>query len=652
MADLTEWPGIAELQARTLGDERVIIALIDGRPDIDHACFRGANVQLADPLGLLDGHPREDWAAEHATHIASVLFGRAEGGVPGVAPNCRGLFVVGGVAERDLADPSLLARAVEFAIDAGATIIHCAFCLPRQSASGGPDLVQRAFDAARDAGIVVVAPAGNDFGSAWCIPAARPETLAVGSVDDDGIPAASTNHGDRFAGHGVMVNGTRILGAKPGGGTVRMRGTSCAAPLATGVLALLLSELRRQGRRADGFEVARAMVASARPYEGDPADAERCLGGLLEPLAALDLLVADAVPAPAGARSVLVTARPPGAPPSRPGGDAELPPRTVLRWKPSQPPQAEPDDHPDEAEARARLEAARAGGTAVQSLRLPARVSTFGSIALDVVHHRRREQLTRVLAAEGITGAPDDPVALLALFERHPAEAAGFVWQLVRPDGRARFALQPEGPYAADVWALLIEAYRALHLGGPDAPERISVSGVLTADTVRTATGTELGVVALPVTRGIAAWSTMQLAVAAAAPFGGGDELVGALADLLDRAYHDLADWGTTAPGRALAFSVTNPMAPAGSLARVAGSGYRLEDVTVRRSTFARPHSDCWDVVLAFHDPERQERARWLHRHTVDVADVVPVSVGEASSWFEPARRTGAAAGWRRPTAG
>jgi cyanobactin maturation PatA/PatG family protease len=651
VADISEWPGIAELQARTLGDPGVVIALIDGRPDIDHACFRGADVQLADPLGLLDGHPREDWAAEHATLVASVLFGRSDGGVPGVAPHCRGLFVVGAVAERDLADPSMLARAVEFAVDAGATIIHCAFCLPRQSGSGGPDLVQRAFDAARDAGIVVVAPAGNDFGSAWCIPATRPETLAVGSVDDAGVPAASTNHGDRFAGHGVMVNGTRILGAKPGGGTVRMRGTSCAAPVATGVLALLLSELRRQGRPADGFEVARAMVASARPYRGDPADAERCLGGLLDPLAALDLLVAGAVPAPAGARSVLVATRPTGPPASLPGGDAELPPRTVLRWRPAQPPQAEPDDHPDEAEARARLEAAQ-GMPLGQSLRLPARVSTFGSLVLDVVHHRRREQLTRVLAAEGIAGAPEDPVALLALFERHPAEAAGFVWQLVRSDGRARFALQPEGPYAADVWALLIEAYRALHLGGPGAPERISVSGVLTTGTVRTATGTELGVLALPVTRGIAAWSTMQLAAAAAAPFGGGDELVGALADLLDRAYHDLADWGTTAPGRALAFSVTNPMAPAWSLARVAGSGYRLEEVTVRRSTFARPHSDCWDVVLAFRDPERRERARWLHRHTVDVADVVPVSVGEVSSWFESARRTGVDAGSRRGVRG
>jgi len=123
--------------------------------------------------------------------------------------------------------------------------------------------------------------------------------------------------------------------------------------------------------------------------------------------------------------------------------------------------------------------------------------------------------------------------------------------------------------------------------------------------------------------------------------------LVAALIDLLDRGYHELADWGTTAPGRALVSSVTNPIALAATLARVTGSGYRLDDVTVRRSTFSRPHSDCWDVVLAFRDPERQDWARWLHRHTVDVADVVRSLLRcsrrrvSTSRWCEPGRCVG-----------
>jgi hypothetical protein len=60
-----------------------------------------------------------------------------------------------------------------------------------------------------------------------------------------------------------------------------------------------------------------------------------------------------------------------------------------------------------------------------------------------------------------------------------------------------------------------------------------------------------------------------------------------------------------------------------------------LDTIETERSPICRPDSDCWDVKLTFFDPERVfQRARKTHRFTVDVSDVVPVTVGPVRSWY------------------
>lgn len=615
MADIALMKGVPELQARTLGDPAITIALLDGPADLDHACFDGADVSLADPQGLLD-HPVESWASEHATHIASVLFGQPDSEVPGMAPRCRGLVVVAGTTEASLMDEAVLAGAVEYAVDAGVDIIHCAFCVPSQSGTSGSRLLARAFERAREAGIPVVSPVGNDSGTAWCLPATSPHTLAVGSVDDDGVPAPSTNHGQAYLGHAVMANGTRILGAAPGGGTIRMRGTSCAAPIASGVLALLLSALRETGSIATAFDAARAIVAAARPYEGTDEDAQRCVGGVLDPMAALAMLESGDVPAPAGRQTVSI--RPPddivtGSRAAR--TEEALPPRSPIRWEPGAPALLEPEG-------------------AEQSLRLPARVFAIGRVDVDFGSSGHRDRLARLMADDGEQVPPEDPAALVRLVRRYPAEAAHLVWLLVREDGEPMYALRPEGPFAEDLWSLLIEAYEAFHT--PGGPQHVSIPGIQVADMAATASGSELPVVLMPVVRGVYAWTTRDLAESAAAAFGSPPDLITALEGLLARGYNETAGAGATAPERALQYSLTNAMAVAWSLAQVRDSGRHLTSLSVRRSRFTRPHSDCWDLILTFDDPQDEFRARELHRHTVDVADIVPVSVGQPQRWFEP----------------
>ncbi|HFZ8353073.1 TPA: peptidase S8, partial [Salmonella enterica subsp. enterica serovar Java] len=56
--------------------------------------------------------------------------------------------------------------------------------------------------------------------------------------------------------------------------------------------------------------------------------------------------------------------------------------------------------------------------------------------------------------------------------------------------------------------------------------------------------------------------------------------------------------------------------------------------ITAVPSPISRPESDCWDVVMEFFNPkERLTVARKLYRYTIDVSDVVPVTIGDVRSW-------------------
>jgi hypothetical protein len=60
-----------------------------------------------------------------------------------------------------------------------------------------------------------------------------------------------------------------------------------------------------------------------------------------------------------------------------------------------------------------------------------------------------------------------------------------------------------------------------------------------------------------------------------------------------------------------------------------------LDSIEIERSSLCRPGSDCWDVKLFFFYPARQvQTVRKVFRYTIDVSDVVPVTVGPVRSWY------------------
>src|SRR5262249_15469406 len=106
--------------------------------------------------------------------------------------------------------------------------------------------------------------------------------------------------------------------------------------------------------------------------------------------------------------------------------------------------------------------------------------------------------------------------------------------------------------------------------------------------------------------------------------------------DFLERVYHEVRNLGVLPHERAVNFAATNAFQIEKIYESILKERERLEldSINVTRSPLCRPHSDCWDVELYFFYSERQvQTVRKVYRLTVDVSDVVPVTVGRTRSW-------------------
>ena len=87
-------------------------------------------------------------------------------------------------------------------------------------------------------------------------------------------------------------------------------------------------------------------------------------------------------------------------------------------------------------------------------------------------------------------------------------------------------------------------------------------------------------------------------------------------------------------PERAMNFAGTNAFQVVAVFEQAARENLVLDIIETERSPVCRPDSDCWDVKLTFFDSvNRLTISRKVYRFTVDVSDVVPVTVGKVRSW-------------------
>jgi len=139
-----------------------------------------------------------------------------------------------------------VAKGIRWAVDEGKADLIC-------MSLGSPNPVQevrKAIQYAQSKGVVCFVAAGNSGKTRQLFyPAEYPETVAIGSIDENFSRSGFSNTGE---GLDFMAPGGRIFSTVPDNWYAILSGTSMAAPFAVGVAALVLSYLRKKGGKVPG----------------------------------------------------------------------------------------------------------------------------------------------------------------------------------------------------------------------------------------------------------------------------------------------------------------------------------------------------------------------------------------------------------------
>ena len=227
------------------------VAVIDSGIDYTHPDL-AANFAGGADFTSPDGDPMDDHG--HGTHVAGTIAAAmnnptgdpaAEEGVAGVAPNALILAYKVCIADGSCTDFAIEQGIAQAIVD-GAKVINMSL--------GAPEFSQSVFDAVQDAwnaGIVIVAAAGNDGTTAPFYPAAYQNVISVAAFDEDHRRAPFSNYGDwvEISAPGNVVFsaypiwGCGAIGTEPGdiGCYNWNSGTSMASPHVAGAAALVWS---------------------------------------------------------------------------------------------------------------------------------------------------------------------------------------------------------------------------------------------------------------------------------------------------------------------------------------------------------------------------------------------------------------------------
>ncbi|MBN1477587.1 S8 family serine peptidase, partial [Candidatus Sumerlaeota bacterium] len=228
----------------------VVVAVIDSGVEAAHPDLSAA-LDLASSFNFVDNDTDIFDDVGHGTRVAGITAA-AEGngeGIAGIGFGCRimSLDVANASGEITAAD---VASALAWAVTRGADIANMSIRF-----SGYSQTLRSACDAAEQAGVLLVAAVGNENqGDLPVYPASFDSVMGVGAVMDDGVTRApwSNHNGLEDSLVELVAPGATIFSCIPGSqynGTYGS-GTSFAAPMVTGVAALLMAQSPSQSNFA------------------------------------------------------------------------------------------------------------------------------------------------------------------------------------------------------------------------------------------------------------------------------------------------------------------------------------------------------------------------------------------------------------------
>jgi cyanobactin maturation PatA/PatG family protease len=671
----------AALAAAAPGLPSVKIGVVDGLPDLTHPALRGAGIDVLEMM-VPPGVRTPD---RHATGVSSIIFGGGETmsgetvfgeTVAGIAAGCSGLALpifFGDQADRPRPASQLdLARAITFALEHDVSIINVS--AGQKSWTVEPEAhLEQALQHCVEKRVLTIAAAGNDGCACFHVPAGCQSVLAVGALSASGHPLENSNWGEPYLRNGLLAPGENLLVATPGGGMSTASGTSFATAVVAGVAALLVSAARREGYSIDPIDVQRILIDSAVPCAfDDTAACQRYLAGTLDARAALQMLhrIGSAARSPpmlrpaAASQSDAVIHRPIKifgqgeemmsdavletseitAAKVSPAGAAsanEAAPDMVPTGRPTGP-AARGVPFPiiqNDAVAGLSQQGCACGGGEPPQI-----VYALGSLWFDFGTEARHDAFVQQL------GYPIQPQALFDFLsegegnEHKPEFLTGLTFILMQ-DQMPIYAVQPAGPFALLTYRKMLLALKESLKPEVGDEQRISLPGYISGST-RLMNGMTVPVV-YPDPRGMWRWTSQHLidAFKKANPNKPPteDDLAG-FANYLNRIYYEMRNLGVAPQDRAINFAATNAYQAGKAFEKAFDPGRDprappmlfLQGIVPKKSPICRPDSDCWDVEITFFDPVNINKAVLYYRFTVDVSDVLPVTIGNPRWWWAP----------------
>lgn len=657
--------------ALTKGKLEVCVAVIDGPADLMHPSLDGANINQTSIYGAAD---QDLTASDHGTHVCSIIFGQHHSAIKGIAPHVKGviipIFEINAEKNIRLATQLDLARAINKAIEQGADIINIS--AGELDNSGEPEeMLAQVLRQCEENNILVIAAAGNDGCQCLHVPAATPTVLTVGAMDESGQPLNSSNWGDAYRTTGLLAPGRNIYGALSNQTYGKRTGTSFATPIVSGVAALLLSLQWDVEGTKDPLLIRKILLSTATPCPQDGATAcKQFLTGTLNINGALDKLLANSrltlsidedtsigPPNQAQVQKTSYSSFHNLQKASRMENihdnlgvverDSTFQHNTA-KLQLSELPELSNSEILTNDSSAVFFETGNSTEISTPKVALSAitpscggdsscgcggkkeegaapaklqKVYALGTIGYDFVTESRRDSFL-----QHINDNLNDPRVVINHLEKgHLTEASELIWTLEQ-EGTPIYAIHPHGAFAKEAYQVLVDFTKGQLKEGV---ERVSIPGII-AGKVTLLNGQVVPAI-VPTIRGMASWSTKALVKA----LGEKNPAEEALHNFLERVYHEFRNFGVTSQERAINFAATNAFQANSVFQKSIAEGMQLTDIQVSKSPITRPGVDGWDVQLTFFDPQnRYEKAKKMFRYTIDVSDVVPVTIGTVRSWF------------------
>lgn len=217
------------------GNNKVTVAVIDTGMDVKHADIKS---KVLPPYNVLSP-ANQPFTDSHGTHVAGIIASEKDNGIGGhgINPSAKILPVDVFGGQWGTSDYAI-AEGILYAISQKADVINMSLGGPMES-----PILEEAVKKAVDAGITIVAAAGNDYGESISYPAAYEGVISVSATNDKNKLAEFSSYGAYvdIAAPGEAVYST-MYDLLKGSTFAAMSGTSMATPVVAGVASLIKSK--------------------------------------------------------------------------------------------------------------------------------------------------------------------------------------------------------------------------------------------------------------------------------------------------------------------------------------------------------------------------------------------------------------------------